>query len=152
VSTRDVLRERLNPSRASTEREALQELGRRLDHETGGRWISDAVVPVAEGPHRLVIVDAVRIAEQLNHLRESLQVVHIHLTAPMEVLSARYENMRRWLLQGQEVTSYALIMADPTEAQVDTLAELADSVIDTAANTADATHAAAVAVVDRLVT
>jgi adenylosuccinate synthase len=143
VSTRDVLKEHMSDGRGKTEREALQELGRRLDQETDGRWLRDAVTSRARNASGLVIVDAVRIAEQIEHLAQTFDVVHIHLTASTDVLTHRYQMVRRERPHDREPESYASVSADPTEAQVESLATRADVVIDTGRSGPDETRAAA---------
>ena len=56
------------------------------------------------------------------------RVVHVHLTASEKELERRYGQRRSKM---QELDSYAQVRADPTEAKVDDLAEMADIVVDT---------------------
>src|SRR5688572_25206871 len=58
---------------SDVERAALQAAGDALDRETGGAWVADALSrEVAELPEdAVVIVDAVRIAGQVDALREA---------------------------------------------------------------------------------
>jgi shikimate kinase len=118
------------PSRA-----ALQVLGSRLDEETGGSWLRDAVI--ASGTGRVVIVDAVRTVDQIAAFRASARsTAHIHVTAPFAVLEERY-GLRRTRAPEQELASYAELLANVTEAQVGRLAEQADLVLDTGTLNAD---------------
>ncbi len=78
------------------DRLSLQALGDRLDAETGHRWVFDAYEQFSKkcAPHERVVIDSIRTAEQLDHFRTSrgLDVVHIHLYAPMTVLRQRFDN------------------------------------------------------------
>jgi adenylosuccinate synthase len=119
---------------ADVDRAALQDAGEQLDSDTGGAWVAEALSrAVAEVPEdATVIVDAVRIAGQLDALRDAFgrRVVHIHLTASPDALEARYE-MRKGTSDVVELPSYAAVRANPTEAAIDELASDADVVIDT---------------------
>src|SRR5689334_21571206 len=80
VKSKDLIYERL-PRTART-RVAMQRAGDRLDRETGGRWLSEALNKrvMNDGPLSLVVVDAVRIPEQVRFLRQSgWSVIHVHL-------------------------------------------------------------------------
>ena len=120
------------------ERRALQVFGERLDAETSGRWLADAIRPFAqELPDRsLLVVDAVRIQAQIDALRELFgrQVAHIHVDAPVEVLADRYLQKRSGIT---ELGSYEEVRQDATEANVSTLRQTADVSIDTKRNIAE---------------
>ena len=115
------------------ERSALQLAGSRLDSRSVGRWlgqaVSRAVLNLPQEP-AYVIVDSCRIEGQVDGLRELFgnRVVHVHLTASDEELARRY---RRRPSRMRELDSYAQVRADPTEANVHHLAEIADIVVDT---------------------
>jgi adenylosuccinate synthase len=132
-STRELLMTRLAPGEEPT-RAALQRVGAGLDDETGGRWVVDRLSRrIFDAPQSLVIVDAARIAGQIEGLRQAFgrEVKHVHVTASRETCAARYEERR---LAGGEVTeaaTYEDVMADPTERAVDDLAPMADIAIDT---------------------
>ncbi len=124
---------------AELERAALQAAGEALDRDTNGRWVCDAVTrELQRHPEDVaVLVDSVRIREQCDAFRRAYgsgTVVHLHLTAPKEVLACRYEQRRGPM---QELPSYDAVLADPTEAQVERLREIADIVIDTDRSDAD---------------
>jgi adenylosuccinate synthase len=115
-------------------RAGLQEAGERLDRETSGIWLAEAFAQeVAQSPgDAIVVLDAVRVSEQVSAIRELLgpRVVHIHLQAPVDVLAGRYaEATSRSGLA--ELGSYEQVTANPTEASVDELAVGADIVVDT---------------------
>lgn len=133
------------------ERSALQTYGTKLDEETGGRWVAEAVSarisgagiagqesgegPVGESdePTGLWVIDAVRIQEQIDALRNALgiDIVHVHLHSSNKVLAARY--LERGEASGiKELGSYEDVAKDPTERRVADLIHDADVAIDTA--------------------
>lgn len=142
--TRDVIGD---PNVERQERRALQRAGAARDRRTGGRWVVDALMRHLarhDAPDRRVhdvIVDAVRTRPQVDAIREAFgaRVTHVHLMAPLGVLSARYEERR--LGSGRtavrELASYAEVHADAVERRVKQLENIADVVIDTARNSAD---------------
>ena len=118
-----------------TSRRALQNYGEELDRRTRGRWVADDLGPLVAGlPDRsVVVVDAIRIAQQLDALHEAFgrRITHVHLDADLDVLARRYAQRRDSGLA--ELGDYALVRADPTESQrVPELAGHADLRIDTA--------------------
>jgi adenylosuccinate synthase len=132
-----VLLEELAQGRIALERGAMQRFGARLDKQTGGRWVAEDFVPRITGmpEDAVVVIDAARIAGQIDALRAGLprQVVHVHLTAPPEVLERRYT--KRPKTRFQERATYAEVLSNPTERRVPKLREDADVVIDTNRNT-----------------
>jgi adenylosuccinate synthase len=131
VKTRELIAER--KVRLAGNRTALQDDGDALDRETGGSWIADEI----DAMHlqaKLVIVDAVRIVEQINAIRErfpDVRVQHIHLMAPIEVLEKRYEGRSR---PGDEKLTYEDVRKNATEAAIDDLKATCDVLIDTSRN------------------
>jgi len=123
--------------RVALERTAMQEFGEALDEDTEGRWVAEDLVPQINclGPTAIVVIDAVRISEQVDALRAGLprQVIHVHLDASRSVLEARYRRRRRSRVA--EKATYAEVLANPTESRVPELADDADVVIDTALST-----------------
>jgi adenylosuccinate synthase len=120
------------------ERRALQEYGERLDRDTDDRWVAEAVSElIARGgvSGTLVVVDAIRTVGQVAALRESLtgDVTHIHVHAPRPELADRYS--RRIGSGIEELATYDEVVENSTEANVVTLREDADVVIDTSLNT-----------------
>lgn len=111
----------------------LQAFGDKLDIRTGGSWVRDAIARLAaeESEDFSVIVDAVRIPQQIESIREAFggNVIHIHLTAPLHVLEARY--LKRQRDEDKELASYAKVLENDTEKLVDQLIDIADVVIDT---------------------
>jgi adenylosuccinate synthase len=116
------------------ERESLQKFGEALDRKTKGGWVRDGlsrfITNLPEGA--MIVVDAARIDEQIEQIRNSFgqRVVHIHLTAPYEVLAKRFK--QRKTKSFKEATSYEAVHKDPTESEIESLAEIADVVINTA--------------------
>jgi adenylosuccinate synthase len=112
-------------------RRAMQLFGEKLDRQTGGTWVCDAVKKLVRGPNQILVVDAVRIKQQIRAVRRAygFSVVHIHLRAPRRVLAERYEN--RGNTELRELRSYSDVGSNPTEAHVTELEDVADVVIDT---------------------
>jgi adenylosuccinate synthase len=117
------------------ERRALQNFGDRLDRETKGQWVRDALTTLVNRhttiePSSVFIVDAARIPLQIKAIREAygFAVTHIHLTAPPEELADRYKHRSSGL---RELKSFADVERNPTESRVRQLERIADVVIDT---------------------
>jgi adenylosuccinate synthase len=88
----------------SAERRAMQDFGDRLDRETNGQWVRDALqqLLVRLGPlerEAIVLVDAVRIPDQIKWIRRAygFAVIHFHLQTPQEVLTQRYRHRKSGL-------------------------------------------------------
>lgn len=115
------------------ERVALQRLGEQLDADTNGDWVAQDLSRQARSlpEQALIVVDAVRIAGQIEAVRRSFgpRVVHVHLKAPIEILERRYKHRKRGEIK--ELASYADVQASRTERDVTGLEEIADVVIDT---------------------
>jgi adenylosuccinate synthase len=135
LKTKELIK-RLAQKKLGTElerdRKAMQRFGERLDNETEGKWVRDALMNLVRGPNQRVIVDSVRISKQIRAIRKSygFAVVHIHLTAPEDVLAKRYSERKGTGFR--ELKSYSEVKRDPTEAKVKDLKDVADVVIDTA--------------------
>lgn len=131
-STRELLTPHLGTDETAT-RQALQRIGADLDERTDGRWVADQLSrPIFDAPSRLVIVDSVRLASQIEGLRQSFgsEVRHVHVAASRTTCASRYEE-RRERSEVEEADTYADVMADPTEANVDRLEAMADIAVDT---------------------
>jgi adenylosuccinate synthase len=132
LSTRELLMPGLGPKEPPT-RAALQRIGAELDAETDGRWVADRLSRrIYDAEQELVIIDAARIAGQIEGLRRAFgrEVRHVHVGASRATCARRYGE-RRERAEVQESDSYEEVIADPTEANVDALAEMADIAIDT---------------------
>jgi adenylosuccinate synthase len=123
------------------ERRALQEFGDRLDEDTGGYWVRDALISlvnkfISTQASPIFVVDAVRILPQVRAIREAygFSVIHIHLQASQEELTKRYKHRSSGL---QELKSFKDVEKNPTEAAVHELEKSADIVVDTQACTPD---------------
>lgn len=146
ISTKELLR--LTAERRGDdlqpERGAMQRYGTMLDEETQGQWVADAAglritAPPPDSaqdgndlPSGLFIIDAVRIAEQIEKLRTAFaaNLIHVHLHSSTEVLSKRYA--RRGEASGlKELSTYEEVAQDPTEQKVADLKDDADVSIDT---------------------
>lgn len=135
-STKDLLR-RVAAERGESlpdERRALQLYGKKLDDETGGGWVAEAAAMVLEADPsiQLFVVDAVRLHDQVNRLREAFghTVRHVHLYASELVLAERYAERG----EGSgltELSSYAEVSADTVEASVPKLQSDADIAVNT---------------------
>lgn len=79
----------------ASDRLSLQKLGDALDEETDHRWLFEAYEMYANSlpPDEPVVIDNIRTAEQLEHFRKNrrLDVMHVHLYAPRDVLQSRFE-------------------------------------------------------------
>ena len=136
VRTQDLLRDHADDHGVGlpAERRALQDYGDRLDRETGGAWVAEAVsARVAELQRlpELLIVDSVRRLSQIAALRAAFRRVdHIHVFAPESVLDERYRS--RGDSSGlAELANYAEVARNETESEVHNLANDADVAIDT---------------------
>lgn len=134
IKTSDIVRDIAIREGLPTDREALQNLGDRLDIETKGRW-------VLEGMERLVpkqstanvVVDAVRISAQVERFRERFgpRITHVHLWASELNLRQRFEERKA---QGRETDAsmtYERANLNKTEKEVDYLAREADVAVNT---------------------
>ncbi|MBB3978049.1 adenylosuccinate synthase [Rhizobium azooxidifex] len=129
VSTRKYL---LKVKQVADERKALQQAGAELDMETNGSWVADAVsASLPDNDKSFMLVDSARIVAQVRALRDRFgkeNVHHFHLTAPDGVLEKRYRE-RAGL--GDQAVTYKEAKADLIEAEIDSLAEVADVVVHT---------------------
>jgi adenylosuccinate synthase len=121
------------------ERRTLQELGEKLDRQTRGGWVRDGLQGAIKSQQlrndAIVILDSVRIPGQVESLRAAYgrSVLHIHLTAPEDVLEGRYKSRKSPHLR--ELSSYAEVRANATERRVEELQRIADVVMNTKLNT-----------------
>jgi adenylosuccinate synthase len=136
VRTQDLLRDHAEEHGVGlpAERRALQGYGDRLDRETGGAWVAEAVSARVAQLGRLpelLIVDSVRRLSQIDALRAAFpRVDHIHVFAPESALEERYRS--RGDSSGlAELASYAEVAQNETESEVRNLAVDADVAIDT---------------------
>jgi adenylosuccinate synthase len=127
ISTRQILIDR----GIENERGALIDAGNRLDAETDGAWVRDGVQPylAANEDKQVILVDAVRTAQQIGHLRETYgeRFFHVHVTAPLEIIRERYKARAATTDQKR---NYDEVMADPTERGVWALDGIASRVVE----------------------
>ena len=114
-----------------TGRRALQLYGQKLDSMYGGMWLAEDVGQIVRSMESNVIVDSVRTKDQVEALRNAYgrKVVHVHLHAPLEVLTERYAN--KGSIQTGELKSYAETQKNRTEKNVGKLGAISDISINT---------------------
>lgn len=116
------------------DRISLQHFGRLLDKETSGVWIAEEVERHLEllGAPRLLVVDSVRVSDQLTALRSRFgrRLLHVHLMADGTDLEARYVTRARASDAGVSFDSAA---RDHTEMGVDGLVKISDLLVNTSA-------------------
>lgn len=83
IKSSSILKELAVKEEHPTDRIALQRLGDEMDARTGGKWLYDEVMKIAEGDGvgERVVVDNVRTQEQMEHFRASSEIaaIHVHL-------------------------------------------------------------------------
>src|SRR5262249_19097500 len=111
----------------------LQEAGEALDVATKGRWVVDSLARELQTGANLptdtvIVLDSVRIPEQVESLRKAYGslVVHIHVTASDEELRRRY---KRRSAGSKDEPSYEVVKRNATERKIESLAQVADVVI-----------------------
>lgn len=113
-------------------RSEYQSAGDELDQKTGGKWIQSQLTRLqSELPNNCsVVIDAVRIQKQIDHLRDAFgsRVLHVHLTAPAEQLSRRYSKRSGGFM---EFETYEEALENSTEENIELLKIKADVLIDT---------------------
>lgn len=110
----------------------LQQTGDELDRQTDFRWVVDPVAAsaVANAPANSAwLFDAVRKRRQVEHFRAKFgsAVMHVHLTAPDDVLRTR---------SGLTEMAYSTAIAHSNEVNSRSLIDMADRVFDTTFHTA----------------
>ncbi len=76
-------------------RKDLQDAGETADRETDGSWVADELTKILSAePDQVVIVDAIRIKKQVDHIRRTFgaqwRVWHVFIDADDAVLAERY--------------------------------------------------------------
>ena len=136
IVTRDLMKQRAQAAGKTfpDDRAGLQKVGEELDKATCGAWVADdlAAVLLRQDRDALVVIDAVRIASQVEAVRTAFgrDVVHVHIHAPRDTLMQRYEARRSMDSEIVELSSYEDVERDPTEARIGDLKRDADVVID----------------------
>src|ERR1700733_6105602 len=142
LKTKTVIQERAKKElgrELTPSRRAMQNFGDSLDARTDGKWVLQALtsfIRKSSSSSERIVVDAVRKLKQIVAIRKAygFPVVHIHLKAPDDVLAVRYSERKNSGLK--ELSSYAAVERNRTEARVNELEDSADVVIDTARCTA----------------
>ncbi|VVN41459.1 Adenylosuccinate synthetase [Pseudomonas fluorescens] len=127
IKTKNLIKQVLPSS--GTSRRARHNAGMKLDRETNGTWLANILSArlVNEKDLTLVVIDSVRSADQIKYLRHSGWVVtHVHLQASEHVLTKRYEERD----STTESASYGEVSGFSTERLSNTMAKIADVVID----------------------
>ena len=143
ISTRDLMKQRTQPERQNlpSDRAGLQELGEDLDRATGGTWVADGLASslIELDRENLIVVDAVRIASQVEAIRNAFgrDVIHVHLHAPRDALEQRYNERKLQKLEIAELASYSDVERNPTEAHISDLERDADVLIDSQRSSED---------------
>lgn len=140
-------RELLLATGAKSEREDLQAAGERLDRETDGKWVSDALAKaLPENVADVIIVDSIRIKKQIDHIRrrfgDRFRVWHVFVDAEDAVLRARYAKRDSPI---GEFSDYDDLKRSHTERAIRSLKAVADRVIDASRCEPDSVAAQAVA-------
>lgn len=134
IKTKDLIIRKL--PKITIERRSLQRAGEKLDKDDGGQWVAEALQREIDAnsqrptPSGLYVVDCVRIEGQVNAIRRAYgpEVFHIHVKADPKVLKQRYLDRSR---ADDAVLEYEALKKNRTERNIESLAELADVVVDT---------------------
>lgn len=123
-------------------RTELQDLGDQLDLDTDYYWpISVAVSQIRSSPEiNYWLLDAVRKERQVQHFRKEFpkSLLHVHLTAPEDVIRERYaQRLKDGHTYGVS-TSYEKMRAHSNEISSRDLQRIADLCIDTSVSRPDA--------------
>jgi predicted kinase len=133
ISTSGYLTEIAATTGLENRRDVLQALGDRLDEETDYSWpVKVAQRLIADGQHEGPwLLDAVRKDRQVTHFRTVFsRVLHVHVTAPEEVLRARYL-VRQGLTDSRDAQgTYDELIKHPNEISSRALEASADMVLD----------------------
>lgn len=120
------------------DREFWQKLGHDLDEKKGGKWVLEYFQEQFEkdfSSSNLYLVDSVRIAKQIHHIREAYgyAVYHVHLEARPDTLRTRFfeRGEIKSLSPAEQKTKYENYKSDETEKKVNELRTEADLIIDT---------------------
>ena len=134
VQTRKLLQRTLVHGNSSG-RSELQAEGERLDRITGGRWVYDEIVQhLRDIPtDTTVVVDSVRILNQIHTIREAYGtvVLHIHLTASVGILEERHNSRLVGISGGEKDLTHQVASSNHIERLIEELKASADIVIDT---------------------
>lgn len=129
--TREVLQRKVPPE-LRPDRKALQTEGDRLDQETHHLWVLEEFKRwrARIDQSKASVVDSVRTLGQVQSFREEFgsEIVHVHLTAPVNQLEERYSKRPQ---AGPKTYTFAEVRANSTEQGIEGLALVADLVVNT---------------------
>jgi adenylate kinase family enzyme len=135
ISSSNFLKRCLEKAEVPLSREALQQLGDRLDIETNFTWlVEDVVKPklAEDTAQNFWLIDAVRKPEQVAIFKHSFEdVFHVHLTADEQILKSRYSNRLQTGQGAEGVTTYEKAIEHPNEIVSRSLSQFADLIVDT---------------------
>jgi adenylosuccinate synthase len=136
IKTSQFLRRVADAEGAGTDRTSLQNLGDRLDKDSDFRWVVDDVAMLAMSKRTDVerwLLDAVRKRRQVEHFRDALpRVLHVHFTAPEDVLRARYLKRIGAGENAQPGPPYEVAISHENEIAARSLIHVADMVVNLA--------------------
>ena len=135
VKTRELIKRRL--PRTPDQRQDLQRAGERLDKQSGGGWVAEALTDLideirkpGEQSSGLFVLDAIRIAGQSQAIRRAFGESVVYHVPDRVAGNARTAIPRSNASSDQGVT-WQQAGANPTERKVEGLASIADTVVDT---------------------
>lgn len=113
-------------------RKDLQDAGETADRETDGSWVADELTKILSAePDQVVIVDAIRIKKQVDHIRRTFgaqwRVWHVFIDADDAVLAERYAARENKI---EEFPEYDRLKESATEREIRSLKPVADRVVD----------------------
>jgi|ERR1700730_368204 len=134
LKTRELIT-KIRPGIAAT-RTALQRTGEALDRADNGAWLASSLAQFVEERPRdpalqqVIVVDSVRILGQIEAVRNAFgsAVHHVHLTAADSELAERFASKNSTF---GEPTAYEALRRSKTERNIETLADVADIVVET---------------------
>lgn len=128
LKSKDLITEQIHGP--DTGRQLTKTAAQKLDRETGGRWLADALNRRLMNNEKFdfLVIDAVRIPSQIHFLRQSgWSVTHVHLEAGDAALDKRHAS----LPDKGKLSTLAEASKGWSERHVRELAKIADVVIDT---------------------
>ncbi len=125
-------REMLRSWGTAPERKALQNAGEAADRSTDGSWVASELEKVlTTADDQIVIVDAIRIKKQIDHIRRRFggqwRVWHVYVDADEAVLAERYARREKKIA---EFAEYEQLKESETERAIRSLRSVADRVVD----------------------
>lgn len=135
VSSSGILKDIASKKGLPVERKTLQDLGDKLDNETCYRWVSDAFLQkLNHNEHNLYwIFDSIRKNQQKENFLRLFpnNSLHVHLTAPDNILAERYNNRKENQQNSQDKIPYEIAKNHTNEQEARSLFDQADLIYDT---------------------